>query len=139
MTMNHRYPLVSTLLLSLAFGACSSAPPYAALAIEDDAEATSNVTITDAELHDVVRVGQPFVERVAGTNQLHIAVPIRNIDDETIQILAQVSFLNGRKQPIGDDTNRQVQILGPGETMTFVATSKQAEAADWQLRIGWNR
>lgn len=137
--MNHRNPLVSTLLLSLALGACSSAPPYAALAIEDDAEAISNITVTDAELHDVVRVGQPFVQRVDGTNQLRISVPIRSIDDETIQILAQVSFLNDRKQPIGDDTNRQIQILGPGETITFVATSKQADAADWQLRIGWNR
>lgn len=137
--MNHPHLSVTVLLLSLALGACSSAPPYAALAIENDAEATSNVVVTDAELHDVIRVGQAFVERVEGTNQLRVTVPIRNIDDETIQILAQVSFLNGRKQPIGDDTNRQVKILAPGDTITYVAISKQAEAADWTLRLGWNR
>lgn len=137
--MNHRNLTVSVALLSLALGACSSAPPYAALSIEDDAEATSNVVVTDAELRDVVRVGQAFVERVAGTNQLRVNVPIRSIDDEPIQILAQMSFLNGRKQSIGDDTNRQVKILGPGETITYVAISKQAEAADWTLRISWNR
>lgn len=137
--MNHRNPTVPAALLSIVLGACSSAPPYAAMAIEDDAEATSNVVVTDGELHDIVRVGQAFVERVAGTNQLRVTVPIRNIDDETIQILAQMSFLNGRKQPIGDDTNRQVKILAPGDTITYVAISKQAEAADWTLRIGWNR
>jgi len=139
MTMNHRNPTVPAALLSIVLGACSSAPPYAAMAIEDDAEATSNVVVTDGELHDIVRVGQAFVERVPGTNQLRVTVPIRNIDDETIQILAQMSFLNGRKQPIGDDTNRQVKILAPGDTITYVAISKQAEAADWTLRLGWNR
>ncbi|MBL8726986.1 MAG: hypothetical protein JNM25_01055 [Planctomycetes bacterium] len=137
--MNHRNPTVPAALLSIVLGACSSAPPYAAMAIEDDAEATSNVVVTDGELHDIVRVGQAFVERVPGTNQLRVTVPIRNIDDETIQILAQMSFLNGRKQPIGDDTNRQVKILAPGDTITYVAISKQAEAADWTLRLGWNR
>ena len=137
--MNHRNPTVPAALLSIVLGACSSAPPYAAMAIEDDAEATSNVVVTDGELHDIVRVGQAFVERVPGTNQLRVTVPIRNIDDETIQILAQMSFLNGRKQPIGDDTNRQVKILAPGDTITYVAISKQVEAADWTLRLGWNR
>jgi len=139
MTMNHNNLTVSAALLSLLLGACSSAPPYAAMAIEHDAEATSNVVVTDGELHDIIRVGQPFVERVEGTNQLRVTVPIRNIDDETIQILAQVSFLNSRKQPLGDDTNRQVKILAPGDTITHVAISKHAEAADWTLRIGWNR
>lgn len=137
--MKYPKPILSAALLSLALCACSSAPPYAALAIEDDAEATSNVVVTDGELHDVVRIGQAFVERVPGTNQLRVTVPIRNIDDEQIQVLAQMSFLNSRKQPIGDDTNRQVKILAPGDTITYVAISKQAEAADWTLRLGWNR
>ncbi len=137
--MNHRQLSIPALLLSLALGACSGAPPYAAKAIEDDAEATSNVVVTDGNLHDVIRVGQAFVERVEGTNQLRVTVPIRNIDDKTIQILAQMSFQNGRKQPIGDDTNRQIKILAPGDTITYVAISKQAEAADWTLRLGWNR
>ncbi len=123
----------------LAISSCSSAPPYAALRIEDDAEMTSNVVVADSKLHDVVRVGSPFVERVAGTNQLKVAVPIRNIDDEPIQILVQVSFLNSKKEPIGDDTNQQVKLLSPGNTITHVAISKQAEAQDWVLRISWNR
>lgn len=126
--------------LTLFAAACSSAPPYAARAIEDDAEMTSNVTVTDAELLDVIRVGtNPLVERVAGTNQLKVVVTIRNIDDEGIQILAQMSFLNAQKQPLGDDTNKQVKLLAPGETITYTATSKSAEARDWQLRLSWNR
>jgi hypothetical protein len=135
-------PTLSTLCLCtglLALSACSSTPPYPALSIEDDAEMTSNVTITDAKLHDVVRVGAPLVERVEGTNQLRVAVPIRNIDEEPIQILAQVSFLNRQKQPIGDDTNQQVKLIAPGGTITHVVVSKLAEAQDWQLRISWNR
>lgn len=126
--------------LALLVAACSSAPPYAARAIEDDAEMTSNVTVTDAELLDVIRVGtNPLVERVPGTNQLKVVVTIRNIDDEGIQILAQMSFLNAQKQPLGDDTNKQVKLLAPGETITYTATSKMAEARDWQLRLSWNR
>lgn len=137
--MNPSNPTVPVVAAMLLFAACSSSPPYAALAIEDDAEMTSNVVIADAKLYDIVRVGSPFVERVVGSNQLRVSVPIRNIDDEPIQILAQTSFLNDRKQPIGDDTNKQVKLLAPGDTITHVAISKQAEAKDWVLRISWNR
>jgi len=121
------------------FAACSSAPPYAALSIEDDAELISNVVVADAELYDIVRVGRSSIERVPVTNQLKVAVPVRNISEEPIQVLVQTSFLNRQQQPIGDDTNQQVKILSPGSTMTVVAISKQAEADDWVLRISWNR
>jgi hypothetical protein len=124
---------------ALALAACSSAPPYAALPIEDDAEAISNVVIADDELYDVIRVGRAGVERVPGTNQLKVAVPVRNIDDEGIQVLLQVSFLDSQRNPIGDDTNQQVKLIGPGSTMTHIATSKQADAMDWVLRISWNK
>ena len=137
--MNLHRQSVCALVVVLLSTACSSAPPYAALAIEDDAEMTSNVVVADSKLYDIIRIGSPFVERVAGTNQLKVSVPIRNIDDEPIQILAQVSFLNERKQPIGDDTNKQVKLLAPGDTVTHVAISKQAEAKDWVLRLSWNR
>ena len=123
----------------LSFAACSSGPPYAALPIEDDAEAITNVVVADDELQDVVRVGRALTERVPGTNQLRIAVPIRNIDDETIQVLAQTSFLNGQREPIGDDTNRQVLVIPPGMTQTHVVVSKREAARDWTLRLGWNR
>ncbi|MBX3463402.1 MAG: hypothetical protein KF830_09535 [Planctomycetes bacterium] len=131
--------LASLFLLALLATGCSSGPPYEALPIEDDAEQSSYVVVTDAKLRDLVRVGRPFVERVAATNQLRVAVPIRSIHDETIQILAQVSFLNASKQPIGDETNRQVKVLPPGSTVTHIAISKSAEAADWVMRLSWNR
>lgn len=125
--------------LLVVLSACSSAPPYAALAIEDDAEQFSNVVITDKALHDIVRVGRAGVERVAGSNQLKVMVPVRNIDDEEIQVLVQVSFLDGRKMPIGDDTNQQVKIIGPGSTLPVVMLSKLDTAQDWTMRISWNR
>ena len=124
---------------ALALAACSSAPPYAALPIEDDAEAISNVVIADDELYDVIRVGRAGVERVPGTNQLKVAVPVRNIDDEAIQLLVQVSFLDTQRNPIGDDTNQQIKLIGPGSTITHVAISKHPEAMDWVLRISWNK
>lgn len=119
--------------------ACSSAPPYAAQSIEDDAEMVSNVVVADDELYDVVRVGRAGVSRVPGTNQLKVVVPIRNIDDEGIQVLCQVSFLDAQRNPILDETNQQVQLIGPGSTITYVAMSKRADAADWVLRIAWNK
>jgi len=138
MTMKCQRPSLPA-ALTLLFAACGSSPPYAALSIEDDAEMTSNVVVADSELYDVVRIGQPFVERIAGSNQLKVSVPIRNIDDERIQILAQVSFTNERKQPIGDDTNKQVKLIAPGDTVTHVAISKTEQARDWVLRLSWNR
>jgi hypothetical protein len=125
--------------LVLGLAACGSAPPYAALAIEDDAELMSNVVVADGELLDIIRVGRASVERVPGTNQLKVIVPIRNIDDEPIQILAQVSFLDAQRAPIGDDTNEQVKMLGAGSTQSHVAISKFDRAQDWVLRISWNR
>jgi hypothetical protein len=122
-----------------ALAACSSAPPYAAQPIEDDAEAVSNVVVADDELYDVIRVGRAGVERVPGTNQLKVAVPVRNIDDEAVQLLVQVSFLDTQRNPIGDDTNQQVKLIGPGSTITHVAISKHPEAMDWVLRISWNK
>lgn len=127
-------------VIALLFAsACGSAPPYAADPIENDVEATAHVTVSDAELKDVVKYGRPTVDRLPGSNQLKVMVPIRNIDDEPIQVLVQFSFLDGRQTPIGDDTNRQVQLIAPGATLNVTATSKYATAQDWQLRISWNR
>lgn len=131
--------LTASALCSALFLAACSSPPYAAQAIEDDAELTSNVVVADDELYDVIRVGRAGVERVPGTNQLKIMVPVRNIDDEQVQVLMQVSFLNSQKMSIGDDTNQQVKLIGPGSTYTHVVISKQPEAQDWTLRISWNK
>jgi hypothetical protein len=130
--------LLSASLLALLLAGCS-APPYAALPIEDDAELTSNVVVADDDLYDVVRVGRPKVERVPGTDQLKVVVPVRNIDDERIQVLLQISFLDNDRAPIGDDTNKRVQLIGPGATENFMAISKRADTKDWVLRISWNR
>jgi hypothetical protein len=129
----------AALLLVLGLAACGSAPPYAALAIEDDAEMMSNVVVADGELLDVIRVGRAAVERVPGTNQLKVIVPIRNIDDEQIQVRMQVSFLDAQRLPIGDDTNEQVKLLDPGSTQAHTVISKSDKAKDWVLRINWNR
>jgi len=126
---------LSCLSTLLCLTACSSTAPYAALSYEDDAEATSNVVITNADLRDVIRVGRAGVQRVEGTNQLKVIVPIRNIDDREQQVRVQVSFLNLEKQPIGDDTNAQVQIIGPGATINHSVTSTMPEARDWVMRI----
>lgn len=132
----HRY--LSPVLAIAALAACAS-PPYTAVSIEADAELESNVVVADGELRDVVRVGRSGVERVAGTNQLKVVVPVRNIDDEPIQVLVQTSFLDGQKRPIGDDTNQQVKILSPGMTTMVVVTSKLETAQDWTMRLAWNR
>ena len=138
--MNSQRLTAFTALGVLLFAGCSSGPPYAARTIEDDAEMDSNITVTDSELMDVVKVGEmPRVERVPGSNQLKVTVTIRNVDDEPVQILVQTSFLNGNKEPIGDDTNKQVRLLAPFETITHTAISKMAEARDWQMRLSWNR
>ena len=126
-------------VLPFALLAACASPPYAALSVEDDAELESNVVVADGALYDVVRVGRVGVERVAGSNQLKVVVPVRNIDDEPIQVLVQTSFLDGQKRPIGDDTNQQVKILGPGMTATVVVLSKLEAAQDWTMRISWNK
>jgi hypothetical protein len=117
--------------------ACAGSAPYPAYALEDDAEQISNVVVSDSALQSVVRVGKAQVTRTNG-GSLRIVVPIRNIDDEAIQILAQVSFTDAARQPIGDTTNRQVQIIPPGGTVDMEWTSLGSQAADYVLRLGWN-
>lgn len=126
-------------VLAAALAAACASPPYAALSIDVDAELGSNVFVVDGELLDVLRIGRVGVERVAGSNQLKVVVPIRNIDDEEHKILVQTSFLDGMKMPIGDDTNQQVKLLGPGQTLPVVVISKLDTAQDWTMNISWNR
>ena len=121
------------------FATACSAPPYAAYAIEDDAEAIAQVVVADASLQAVVRAGRPLVERIQPGDFLRIVVPIRNIDDEPIQILAQAAFLDGQRQTLPDETNRQVLLLPPGGTSNFEALSRQPRAADFVLRLSWNK
>ena len=126
--------LLSLSLLAL-LTACGGVRPYAALAIEDDAEQVSNVVVTDPDLYEVIRVGRAGVERVAGSDQIKVMVPIRNISGDTLQVRVQTSFLNLQKQPIGDETNQQVQILSPGMTVTHTVMSRTSAARDWTMRI----
>lgn len=118
--------------------ACSS-PPYPALAIENDAELANHVVVTEGSLQDVVRVGHPLVERMPATNVLRVVVPVRNIDSEPIEVLAEMTFQTVQKQPIGDDTNRQYMRIPAGGTKNFECISKKQEAADYVLRLGWNK
>lgn len=126
---------ISCLTATMFLASCSSVAPYAALPIEDDAEQVSNVVVTAAQLRRGLRVGRPGVRRIEGSNQLKVIVPIRNISKKQLQVLIQVDFLDLEKAPIGDTTNYQVQIIGPGETINHSATSTKSEARDWVMRI----
>lgn len=125
---------VSLLLLS----ACSSAP-YAAYAIENDAELIASVVVSDAGLQEVVRVGRSRVDRKPADGQLRVVVPVRNIDDEQIQVLAQISFRDAQQAPLGDTTNRQVITIPPGSTLDLEFVSRTREAVDYVLRLSWNK
>jgi hypothetical protein len=122
----------------LALAAACSSPPYPAYSIESDAEEVSHVVVLDPSLHDVIRVGNPLVERTAGGNALRVVVPLRNTDLDYIQIVAHMSFQNSQRVPILDDTNRQVLTIAPGHTINFECSSKRQEAVDYILRLGWN-
>lgn len=123
--------------VSLCLLAGCAARPYPAYAIENDAEMISNVVVSDGSLQSVVRVGKALVERTKG-GELRVVVPVRNIDDEPIQLLAQISFQDAQRQPIGDTTNRQVAIIPPGGTVDMEWISRSQLAADYVLRLGWN-
>ena len=131
-----RTSLLRCLSLCLLAG-CSSTSPYPAYAIEDDAEQISNVVVSDLSLQDVVRVGKAQMLRTS-SGQLRVIVPVRNIDSEPIQVLAQISFQDAQRQPIGDTTNRQVAIIPAGGTVDMEWTSRNQQAADYVLRLGWN-
>lgn len=124
-------------VLSFLLAACAGGAPYPAYALEDDAEQISNVVVSDSALQSVIRVGRAQLSRTSG-GALRVIVPIRNIDDEAIQILAQVSFTDAAHQSIGDTTNRQVHLLQPGQTLDLDWTSRGSQAADYVLRLGWN-
>ena len=119
----------------LAFASCGGARPYAALSIEDDAEMVSNVVVSNGGLYDAIRVGRAGVQRIPTSDQLKVMVPIRNISNSTLQVRVQTSFLDLERQPIGDETNQQVQILSPGATVTHTAISSTTAARDWTMRI----
>jgi hypothetical protein len=136
--MNPRSSSSALALLGVVLAACSSSPPYAARRIEDAPE-LGNVHVMEASLADIVLVGPANVDRVPGTNQMQVMLPIRNGSDTPIQILVQVSFLDGRRRMLGDDTNQQVKVINPWSTMPVVVTSKQDLAQDWQMTISWNQ
>jgi|SoiMethySBSTD1v2_1073268.scaffolds.fasta_scaffold634574_2 hypothetical protein len=132
-----RIPAASICLLATA---CWGAPPpYAAYAIEDDAEAVTQVVVGDATLQDVVRAGRPLVERVGPDQLLRVVVPIRNVDDEEIQVLTQFAFFDNQRRPLPDETNRQVKVIAPGSTSNVEALSRDGRAADFVLRLTWNK
>lgn len=127
-------PRIVCLLALLACSACS-ARPYAALPIQGDAEEVANVVVSSGDLYRAIRVGRAGVERIASSDQLKVMVPIRNISGSTLQVRVQTSFLDLERQPIGDETNQQVQILSPGATVTHTAISSTKAARDWTMRI----
>ncbi|MGE3171395.1 MAG: hypothetical protein AB7O97_02140 [Planctomycetota bacterium] len=129
----------AVLLVPALLVACTSAPPYPAYAIEDDAEAIAQVVVMDVTLQDVIRAGRPRVERVTPDNYLRVLVPLRNIDDEPIQVLAQMEFLDEQRVALSDLTNRQVVQIPSGGTHHFEALSRDPRAADFVLRLGWDK
>ena len=126
------------LLSLLALSACGS-PPYPAYSIGNDAERVSQVVMSDAILQEILRAGVPLVERLQPEDYLRVVVPIRNVDDEPVQVLAQMSFLDRERRPLLDDTNRQVMILPAGGTSNFEAISRGPQAEDFVLRLSWNK
>lgn len=128
---------LSCLMATMFLASCQSTAPFAALPIDAnaDAERVSNVVITNAELHSALRAGRAGLRRIAGSNQLKVIVPIRNISERELQVRIQVTFLDLEKAPIGDETNAQVEIIGPGETHNHSVTSTMSEARDWIMRI----
>lgn len=129
---------ISSLLALSLLPACGSTAPYAALPIDDAREMMTNVHVTNAQIRRWVRVGRAGVQRIEGTNQLKVVVPIRNITRNPLQVRVQTSFLNLERQPIGDDTNEQVQVISPGMTINHTVTSRSSEARDWSMSIGPN-
>ncbi|MBM4059966.1 MAG: hypothetical protein FJ265_02570 [Planctomycetes bacterium] len=130
--------MIRSCLPLLLLSACAS-PPYPAYAIEDDAEQIASVVVADGALQDVVRVGRARVDRKAADGQLRVVVPVRNIDDEQIQILAQMSFRDAQQAPLGDTTNRQVITVPAGTTLDLEFVSRSREAVDYVLRLSWNK
>ena len=129
---------LSSLMMLTLLTACGSTAPYAALPIDDNREMMTNVFVTNARLRRSVRVGRAGVQRVEGSNQLKVTVPIRNITRKPLQIRVQVNFLNLQRQPIGDDTNQQAQVISPGMTINHTVTSSSSDARDWKMSIGPN-
>jgi hypothetical protein len=113
--------------------------PYAAYGIEDDAELTAQVVVADGTLRDILRSGVPLVERLPADQVLRVIVPIRNIDDEPVQVLGQMAFLDEMRRPLPDETNRQVMLLPSGGTVNFEAVSRSSRAEDFVLRLMWNK
>ena len=99
------------LLASLALLSACATRPYPAYAIEDDAEERASVVVSDRSLQGCVRVGKALVERVPGSNSLRVVVPVRNIDDVEIQVLAQRDL----PQPAEGLAGRQHQPAGDGD------------------------
>ena len=141
--MKHRTAPISLLhtglaaCLALVVTACSG-PPYAARPIENDVEDYTQVVVQNADLRDAIRVGQPILSRL-DSGQLKVLAPIRNVTDRELQVLAEVEFKDGDGVPYGDRTPAQVLILSPGGTYTHTVSSMQARAADFVLRLRWNR
>jgi hypothetical protein len=79
------------------------------------------------------------MERMNPDGQLRVIVQVRNIEQEEIQVLAQFAFLNAQRQPLPDETNSQVKILRAGTTMNVEAISRGRDAADFTLRLTWNK
>ena len=123
----------------LLFAACSSSAPYAAYAIEDDAELIASVVVSDSSLQSVVRVGRARVDRKPADGELRVVVPVRNIDDESIHVLAQISFRDAQQMPVGDTTNRQIVIIPAGSTVDLEWISRSRETVDYELQLSWNK
>ena len=123
----------------LLLAACS-APPYPALSIEGDVEATSQVVVADASLQGCLYVvGRPLVERMNPDGQLRVIVALRNTASDEIRFRTQFAFLNKNREPLPDETNTQVRVLGPGMTMNVESISRGREAADFTLRLMWDK
>ena len=62
-------------------------------------------------------------------------------DDPALRIFGvRVNLiLDNQRQPLPDESNRQVLLLPPGGTSNFEAVSRQSRASDFVLRLSWNK
>lgn len=127
--------VLSMLVFAWSSAACSSNGPRPARGIgRGDAASLSQVLFSD-DLEGYVAVGRLSVERVEHSNALRVYVPIRNLTDRDMQLQVMCEFLDEAGNPYQDETGRKVFYLPRSSTKVWSASSMQARAGDFIVRI----
>lgn len=122
-------------LLPAALLAGCAAPPFAALAF-DGVGRVDCATVVDTELFDVLRVGEP---RLTRDGVARFGLPVQSLDDEPLDVLATVRFVDAAGQAVPGAAVRQRLRLLPGEVTTCVAEAADPVAAAAVVEFDWDR